>query len=267
MKNYPSLPSRDKGGTGRLQPPQNKLNRQLKSQPRPTGHAKLNPESLASGQAEIHLHRRFHCHWLAVEQVRLIAPLLDGLNRRRRQHRMPTDQLQVLNGPLFADFRLQYYRALNAGLLRQLRIIRRNFLDQKPSRDARGDMYALRSRDFRHCYLRRTENAAHYAACRASRNAARDTARDASTQIRRRFFFFYHLNFIWNLGRSAKLSVDDFALNLHHSGSSCWRRRWWRRRWRSHQESHQICLGQGIRINQRDQDQNPDQRELSYKRQ
>jgi hypothetical protein len=60
--------------------------------------------SLAAGQGKVHLHRRFHFDRFAVEQVRLVLPLLYSFNRRRRQHRMPTDQAEILDVAGFADF-------------------------------------------------------------------------------------------------------------------------------------------------------------------
>ncbi len=85
------LPSWEKGRTGEsLEPPQN--------QPR--------PECLASRQAEVHLYLGLDRHRFAIEQVRLIAPLLHGFDGRWRQHRVPADQLQILNRAILADLRL-----------------------------------------------------------------------------------------------------------------------------------------------------------------
>src|SRR5208282_2718151 len=155
---------------------------------------------------------------------------------------------------------------LNAGLFCQGRIIRRNLLDQKTGRHARRNADALWSRDFRHSYRGRTDDAPDPAARRASGNAPRDATRDAATtQIRGRFLFFDHLNFFWNLGGGTQLAVDDFALHLHHLNGNGRRRGWWRgRRWGRYQEGHQLRLGQRVSINQGDQDKYPDEHDLQH---
>ena len=68
--------------------------------------ARLGTEGLASSQGEVHLHLRLNFDRLAIQEVRFVLPLLHGLNRRRCQHRMPTDQLKVLDRPFLADHAL-----------------------------------------------------------------------------------------------------------------------------------------------------------------
>ena len=86
------------------------------------------------------------------------------------------------------------------------------FLIKRPVDNALGNANPLRSRDFWNSHRSRADDAADHAARLASGHAARDTARNpSSAQIRRRFFFFDHLNFVWNLGRSAQLAVNNFV--------------------------------------------------------
>jgi hypothetical protein len=68
--------------------------------------AATNCSGLTSGQRKVHLHRGFHLDRLAVEQVRLVFPLLYGFNRGRGQHGVSTDQAKILNVACLADFRL-----------------------------------------------------------------------------------------------------------------------------------------------------------------
>ena len=59
---------------------------------------------LAARQGEVNLYSGLHSDWFTVQQVRLVPPLLHRFNGSRRQHRMPTDEPQVLQqswpGPL-----------------------------------------------------------------------------------------------------------------------------------------------------------------------
>ena len=89
------------------------------------------PGSLAPSEGEVHLHLRVDLDRLSVQQVWLVLPLLHGFDRGRSQHRVPADQLQVLDVAFLADLRLENDHALNAGLPRQRRIRRRNLSDQK----------------------------------------------------------------------------------------------------------------------------------------
>jgi hypothetical protein len=52
---------------------------------------------LASGERKVYLHLRFDLNWLAVQQVGLVLPLLDGFDRRRSEHGVSTDEAQVLD--------------------------------------------------------------------------------------------------------------------------------------------------------------------------
>src|SRR2546423_11909797 len=129
------------------------------------------PGNLAPGEGKVNLHLRIDFDRLSVQQVGLVLPLLHGLDRGRCQHRMPADQLQVLNGAILADLRLQNYHALNTGLACQRRIYRGHFPNQKTRRNAGGNADARRSRHFRRCHRRAAQNAADYAAHGATRDA------------------------------------------------------------------------------------------------
>src|SRR5271166_2312813 len=76
------------------------------------GHSELHfptfatpARSLASGQGEVDRYFRIYFDRFAVQQIWLIFPLLDGVERTLHQHRMPADQLQVFDGTILADLR------------------------------------------------------------------------------------------------------------------------------------------------------------------
>src|SRR6266576_996647 len=199
------------------------------------------PAILAAGQREVHLHLRINFDRFAVQQVRLVLPLLHRLDRGRSQHRVTADQLQVLDVASLADLRLQDHRSLNTSLTRQRRVRRIYPADQQALRNARRHTYALRGGDLRHSNVRsRAGYAAQHAAHRPARYSTRNSAHDARRghDRWRRLFFLNHLNFLRNLGRSAQLAVDDVGLDHLYNFDRCssWRWRWWRRRG-CHQES------------------------------
>src|SRR5260370_2227373 len=65
---------------------------------------------------------RINFHGLAIQLGRLIAPVLDGLQRRLHQKRVPRNDLQFADPSVLIDDRMQNYVALNTRLPRQLRI-------------------------------------------------------------------------------------------------------------------------------------------------
>src|SRR5579864_6268440 len=173
---------------------------------------------LTAGKREVHLDLRFHFHWLAIQQVGLVFPLLYGFNRRRSQHGMPADQAQVLNVSTLAYLCLQKNRSLDSRLARQRRIGRVHFANQQTLRYALRDTDALRSCDLWHSHRRRADNAADYATHLSARHAPGDATHDAAGRHHRRrsLVLFNHLHFLWNLGGGAKLTVNDIGLYLLH---------------------------------------------------
>src|SRR5260370_1035540 len=76
---------------------------------------------------------RINFHGLAIQLGRLIAPVLDGLQRRLHQKRVPRNDLQFADPAVLIDDRMQHYVALNTRLPPQ-RQINRLTLGQKPCR-------------------------------------------------------------------------------------------------------------------------------------
>src|SRR4051812_25684248 len=199
------------------------------------------PIRLAAGKREVHLYGRFDLDRLAVQQVWLVLPLLYSFDRCWSQHRVTADQLQILNVAVLADLRLQHYRTLNARLTSERRIRGLDLADQKPGLHARRYTHTLWSGDLGQGHVRaRAGNAAEHAAHGASRDTARNSAQYACRRHnrRRRLFFLNHLDFLWNLGRSAQLAVHDVGLDHLYDldRRSGWRWRRWRRRG-GHQET------------------------------
>src|SRR5207244_12256205 len=63
-------------------------------------------------------HHRLDLYRFAVQNVRPVTPLLHGFEGRLDQKRRTADDAEVLDGSLFADFRLQHHTALHTGGLR-----------------------------------------------------------------------------------------------------------------------------------------------------
>src|SRR5579871_2581856 len=193
--------------------------------------------SLASSQGKVHLNLRLDLDRFAVQQIRLVFPLFDGLNGCGRQHRMPADQLKVCNTSFLADLRLQDYHALNARLPRQRRIRGLHPANQQALRNALGYPYPLRSGDLRNSHRSGADNSSNHATHGTARNTTGNAAHHASRSHRRgwSFVLLNHLNFFRNLGWCAQLTIHDVGLNLlyHVHRRGCrWRRRW--RWWRCH---------------------------------
>src|SRR6202050_4577009 len=87
--------------------------------------------SLASRQGKVHRNFRIHFNRFAIQQIGLVLPLPHGVERTLYQHGMPADQLQVFDGPIFADLRSQNNCSLNARLPCQRRVARLYLLDKQ----------------------------------------------------------------------------------------------------------------------------------------
>src|SRR4051812_38008920 len=227
------------------------------------------PESLASCEREVHLYLSLNLDRLSVEQVGLVFPLLHSFDRGGSQHRVPADQLQVLDSAFLADRGLQNNRTLDARLPSQGRISWRHLADQHAGAHARRHANPLRGSNLRSDSRRRIKNASHDSAHGATRDAARNATHHTSRchGRRRSLVLFNHLYFLWNFGRGAQLAVDDIGLDLLYNldRSRCWRR-WRRWRWRCHQHEHCCALRQSFRENQRNQDHDADNHDLQYER-
>src|ERR1035437_4573485 len=74
------------------------------------------PQSLTTRHGENNVDRGLYVHRLAIEVVRLIPPLLDGIQCGTREHGVAADYVQVLDGAIFADQGLEHHRTLNTSL-------------------------------------------------------------------------------------------------------------------------------------------------------
>ncbi len=73
---------------------------------------------LAAQQRKIYSHVRLDLDRLSVENVRPIAPLLNGVNGSLNEHGMATQDLQLFNMAIFTDHCLQFHQSLNPGRAR-----------------------------------------------------------------------------------------------------------------------------------------------------
>src|SRR5579872_6473256 len=195
---------------------------------------------LAAGQSKVHRNLRLDFDRFAIQNVRLVLPLLYRFDGCRRQHGMATDQTQILDSPIFADLGLQQHTPLDACLASQRWIIRLYFANQQSLSHTLRHANTLRRSNLGHSDRGGADNASDDASHLSTRDSTWYTADNPSRHDRRRrFFFLNHLYFLWNLGRCAELVVDDISLYLlydsNRSGGG-WRRRWWRRR--RNQECH-----------------------------
>jgi hypothetical protein len=94
--------------------------------------------SLIVREGEIHLDLCLYVNGAVIQDIRMIDPLFDGIDRRRHEHRVTADEFQILNRPIFADIRLQQNRTLDSRLPRKWRIGWLHFLGQETFRHARG---------------------------------------------------------------------------------------------------------------------------------
>jgi len=90
----------------------------------------------------------FRFHRLPVKKIRFIPPLLDGVDRSGRQHRVPTHELKTLNDSVFVDNRREYDNALDVGLLRYRRVLRFNPVDEQALGNTLRHTHPLRDRSF-----------------------------------------------------------------------------------------------------------------------
>ena len=76
---------------------------------------------------------RVYRHGLAVPHIRLVAPVLDGVDSRGNQERVTSHQFQFLDCTVFRDVGIENYRALHMSLPRQRWIVGHDFLYEKTS--------------------------------------------------------------------------------------------------------------------------------------
>src|SRR5450755_3038574 len=87
---------------------------QIRQAAKPTpaaAHYRLQ-QLLASAKVENHGHRRVHFYRLAIENIRMVTPLLHRVHRRRLQQRMSAHYVKVLDASILANHRRQNHRAL-----------------------------------------------------------------------------------------------------------------------------------------------------------
>src|ERR1035437_1470390 len=206
------------------------------------------PQSLTTRHGENNVDRGLYVHRLAIEVVRLIPPLLDGIQCGTREHGVAADYVQVLDGAIFADQGLEHHRTLNTSLAGQRRINRCRFTDQQSLRDAGGYAHPLRGSGLGDRYGGGAKHTAQNAAHATPGHAARYAAHYASdSRGRWRLVLFNHLNLFRNGGRCPQLAVVQLALDLLHDMNFSGRWWWWWRRWRRrNQEGHQLLPGQRL---------------------
>src|SRR5208283_6081562 len=94
---------------------------------------------LTTSEREVDVNLRVNLHGIAVEVVRLVAPLLYSLDCCLGQHGMAAQDMKILHRAIFADHRLQDHRSLNAGLAGEWRILRSHFVNEKALGHTRRD--------------------------------------------------------------------------------------------------------------------------------
>src|SRR2546427_4088183 len=102
----------------------------------------VSPPLLREG--EVHCNRGYDGHRLAVQQRRLIAPLLHSINGRLNQQRVTRNDFKVVDGSFLADFGFQNDDTLNSSLFRQRRINRLDLRKQISGLDVSTHSNALR---------------------------------------------------------------------------------------------------------------------------
>src|SRR3989442_7344771 len=102
----------------------------------------VSPPLLREG--EVHCNRGYDGHRLAVQQRRLIAPLLHSINGRLNQQRVTRNDFKVVDGSFLADFGFQNDDTLNSSLFRQRRLNRLNLRQQISGLDVSTHANALR---------------------------------------------------------------------------------------------------------------------------
>src|SRR5713226_1613640 len=94
-------------------------------------------------QHKDHVNRGHDFDRLAVQQSRLIAPLLHGIERSLHEQRVAGQHLQLLDRAVFGDHRLQPHSARDAGLPGERRIKRVGTADQLGQLHLAADADAL----------------------------------------------------------------------------------------------------------------------------
>ena len=85
------------------------------------------------GQSEVYGHKRLRLHRPAVDQIRLVTPLLHRAICRLPEKKRSTNQLEVLDSAISRDPRLQYYCPLQPCLHRLFGIVGQHLLQQQPA--------------------------------------------------------------------------------------------------------------------------------------
>jgi hypothetical protein len=93
------------------------------------------------GEGEVHRHCGFNLYGLAVQQIRLVLPLLDGFDCRGREHGMSADELDVLHVSRFADEDSQDNAPLDTRLPREGRVDWTYLLNPQALNYALGDAH------------------------------------------------------------------------------------------------------------------------------
>src|SRR5512141_1878370 len=93
-------------------------------------------EGLSASEREVDRDLCVNFDGFTVQEVGLVPPLPNCIDRSRRQHRVSRDRAQVLDRSVFPDHSLQNNLTLDAGRTRQRRIVRLNFLHQQTFRYA-----------------------------------------------------------------------------------------------------------------------------------
>src|SRR6266516_1562472 len=102
--------------------------------------------ALLLGERKVHGNGGNNCHRFAVQQGRLVFPLLHRIDRCLDQQWVASDNFQIVDRSFFADFSFENNDALNTGLLRERRINRLNLREQICGLNVSTNAYALRRR-------------------------------------------------------------------------------------------------------------------------
>jgi hypothetical protein len=82
-------------------------------------------------KSEIYVDLGFHFHGFPLLKIWPVFPLLDGVDRRRHELRVPANNLQIFDVSVLADDRSQNHFPLDMRLARCLRILRRYLFQDK----------------------------------------------------------------------------------------------------------------------------------------
>src|SRR5712692_6862650 len=219
-------------------------------------------------QRKDHVNRGHDFDRLAVQQSRLIAPLLHGIERSLHEQRVAGQHLQLLDRAVFGDHRLQPHSACDAGLPGERRIKRVGTADQFGQLHLAADADALRAFLGRWRPRNTADDAADHASGLPARHAARHAANDgARADIGGHFGFLDNVDFLRNHARGHQLtSLDQPRYGLDHfHGRNGRRRRRRRGRRRGHEQRGQHRLGQRLGVYERNQDQDREDHGLNHR--